>query len=114
MSRPQFNPTAEQRTLVKSMAALGIPHDSIALKIGVRSPKTLRKHFRLELDLGATDAIYTVGKTLYDMAKSGDCPAATIFFMKTRAGWREQPKAELAPGPPPPFIVECKQEGGQL
>jgi len=27
-----------------------------------------------ELDLGATDAIYTVGKTLFDMAKSGDCP----------------------------------------
>ena len=100
--------------MVKSMAAMGIPHDSIALKIGLRSPKTLRKHFRHELDLGRQMPSIKSEITLFDMAKSGDCPAATIFFMKTRAGWRERPTVEPAAGPPPPFIVECKQEGGQL
>jgi hypothetical protein len=75
MSRPQFNPTQEQRALVKSMAAMGIPHEDIARKIGVRSPKTLRKHFHDELDLGAMEANYKVLKTLFEMATSGEHPA---------------------------------------
>ena len=74
MSRPQFRPTEEQRIVVKSFAAVGMPHEQIALKIGVRSPKTLRKHFRQELDLGAVEANYAVGKTGFEMAKSGKHP----------------------------------------
>ena len=46
MSRPQLTPTEEQRRLVKSMAAVGISHEDIARKLRIRSPKTLRKHFR--------------------------------------------------------------------
>jgi hypothetical protein len=114
MSRPQFNPTPEQRGMVKSMAAMGILHEHIALKIGVRSPKTLRKHFRQELDLGAVEADYKVMSTLFQMATSGEHPGATIFWAKTRIGLREQPAFERAAGPPPPFVVECRQEGGQL
>ena len=114
MSRPQFTPTKDQRDIVKSMAAMGIPHEDIARKIGVRSPKTLRKHFRDELDLGAMEANYKVVKTLFEMATSGEHPAATIFWAKSRAGFRERPHFEPAAGPPPQFIVECKQEGGQL
>jgi hypothetical protein len=96
------------------MAAFGIPHDSIALKMSVRSPKTLRKYFREELDLGAMEANYKVLMTLFGMATSGEHPAATIFWAKTRCGFREQPAFEPASGPPPPFMVECKPEGGQL
>ena len=113
MSRPQFVPTPEQRGRVKSMAAIGTPHEQIALKIGIRSAKTLRKHFRHELDLGVTDANNTVGAKLYEMAKSGNHLAATIFWMKVRAGWRERPAFEPASGPPPPFIVAIEQKGGQ-
>jgi hypothetical protein len=114
MSRPQFRPTEELRALVKSLAAFGIPHDSIALKIGVRSSKTLRKYFRQELDLGAMEANYRVVKTLFGMATSGEHPGATIFWAKTRCGFQERSAFEPASGPPPPFMVECKQEGGQL
>ena len=32
MSRPRFNPTSEQRGMVKSMAAMGILHELIASK----------------------------------------------------------------------------------
>jgi hypothetical protein len=94
------------------MVALGIQHDKIALILGLRSPKTLRKHFRHELDVGAIEAICTVGKTAFDMAKSGEHPRMTIFFLKARGGWREQPAFESAAGPPPPFIVAQEQAGG--
>jgi hypothetical protein len=113
MPRPMFTPTADQRALVKSMAGLGTPHEDIARKIGIRSPKTLRKHFRDELDLGSTDADYNVRRTLYQMATSGKDTAATIFWMKVRAGWRERPVFEPAAVPPPPFIVARAPEGGQ-
>jgi hypothetical protein len=105
MPRPQLKPTDEQRRLVKSMAAMGIPHEDIALKIGVRSPKTIRKHFREELDLGATEANYNVTQTLYKMATSGECPAATIFWAKTRCRFRERHPDDVERTAAPPFIV---------
>ena len=113
MGRPQFTPTKEQRDLVKSMAAVGIPHEKIARKIKLRSPKTLRKHFSEELDLGATDANYKVGKTLFDLATSGKCPPATIFWAKSRGGFHERP-AFQAPAVPPDFSVVCEQKGGPV
>jgi hypothetical protein len=93
---------------------MGIPHQDIALKIGIRSPKTIRKYFRQELDLGVTEANYKVAKTLFEMATSGDCPAATIFWAKTRNGFREHPHSAGAPITPPPFIVAPAPAGGQL
>jgi hypothetical protein len=96
------------------MAAMGIPHDDIALRIGLRSPKTIRKHFREELHIGSIDADYKVAKTLFQMATSGEHPAATIFWAKTRNGFREHPHCSNRPvAPPPPFIVARDQEGGQ-
>jgi len=105
MPRPRLTPSAEQRQKVKSMAAMGIPQKRIAEMIGLRSEKTLRRHFRQELDAGETEANYNVGKTLYSMATSGKDPLATIFWMKARAGWRDRPSFEPASIPPPPFIV---------
>jgi hypothetical protein len=61
MPRPKLNPTPDQRNQVKSFAAFGIAHEDIAKVIGIKSPKTLRKHFRQELDLGAIEANGRVG-----------------------------------------------------
>ena len=110
MPRLPISPTQEQRRLVKSMAAVGVPHEDIARKIGVRSPKTLRKHFREELDLGMIDANYNVGKTFYEMAASGEDVAATIFWVKTRNMFRE-PSRDGGVQAPPPFIV-APESGG--
>jgi len=52
MPRPKLNPTEEQRRMVKTMAAMGGKQEEIAMKIGIHSPKTLRKYFRNELDQG--------------------------------------------------------------
>ena len=91
MARPTFVPTEEQRQLVKSLAAYGMKHDAIARRLGIRSTKTLAKHFREELDAGETEANAQVAQTLFQLASSGECPAASMFWMKTRAGWRETP-----------------------
>jgi hypothetical protein len=78
-----------QRRQVEAMAAYGIPEFDIARVVGV-DPKTLRKHYRDELDLGETKANAQVAGYLYNAAKGGNV-TAQIFWLKTRAKWRETP-----------------------
>jgi hypothetical protein len=110
MSRPKFIPTDLHRTTAKSLAAYGIPHEEIAQMIGIRSAKTLRRHFRDELTRGSIEATAQVSQTLYQMATSGEEPACTIFWMKTRAGWREKQRTENAPSAVPDFVVTVDKE----
>lgn len=85
----RFEPTPDQRRTVKTMAGFGIPHTDIAPFIGIDT-KTLRKHFREELDRGMTEANAKVAQSLFQMATQGKNVAAAIFWMKARAGWREK------------------------
>ena len=71
MARTAFKPTDEQRHLVRAMASSGVCQTGIAQWVRLRSPKTLRKHFREELDRGRTGSDVEVGNTLYKMAVSG-------------------------------------------
>lgn len=109
MPRPKIRPTDEQRRLVKSLAACGIRQEEIGRMVGIRSPKTLRLHFRQELDRGAPEANYTVAQALYKKAAAGDTMAAT-FWLKSRAGWQDRPAFEPGTIAPPPFIIA--REGG--
>ena len=84
-----YVPTDEQRRMVKVMSGFGIPQTDIANQLGVDA-KTLRKHFREELDRGMTEANMRVAQSLYNMATTGGSVAAAIFWMKARAGWREK------------------------
>jgi hypothetical protein len=90
----KFVPTDEQRRAVRAMAAYGIPQDDIAKVIEI-APKTLRLAFRTELDKAPIEANTKVAQTCYQMAISGQHPAATFFWLKTRAGWRETDRHEL-------------------
>jgi len=82
MSRPSFKPTAEQRKMVKSMAALGLTHEQMAIAIGIRSPKTVRRHFRKQLNAGHAEAIATVSSVAFEMAQSGKYPSMTRFWLR--------------------------------
>lgn len=96
--RPAYEPTPEARRTVKGMAAVGVPAEDIARVLDV-DPKTLRKHFRRELDTGSVEANARVAQSLFQKA-IGNTPQSTIaaiFWLKTRAGWVEKPAAE-APG----------------
>jgi hypothetical protein len=110
MARTAFKPTAEQKRLVKVLSAHGIRQEDIATEVGLRSPKTLRKHFRKELDLGRISADIAVGKTLYQMASSGKCIAATIYWENRKAA-RQARKlvAVTRPAAVPDFVVTSDQ-----
>ena len=82
MPRPSFKPTAEQRKLVKSLAAVGLRQEQICDMLRLRSPKTLRKHFRAELDNGLAEATAAITRTAYEMALSGRYPAMLLFWLK--------------------------------
>ncbi|MBR1194369.1 hypothetical protein [Bradyrhizobium sp. AUGA SZCCT0160] len=71
------------------MAAYGIPETDISRVVHV-DPKTLRKHYREELDLGESKANAQVAGFLFNAAKNGNV-TAQIFWLKTRARWRETP-----------------------
>ena len=89
MGRRAHKPDPLLRRQVEAMAAYGIPEPDIARVVSV-DPKTLRKHYREELDLGGTKANAQVAGFLFNSAKNGNV-SAQIFWLKTRAKWRETP-----------------------
>jgi hypothetical protein len=94
MSRIPFKPTPELRTLVKTWAAVGVPQDDIATLIDC-SPKTLRKHFRKELDLGMAEATAVVVRELLRLVQAGNT-SAQIFWTKVQCqGWSRELATEV-------------------
>ena len=89
MGRRAHKPDPALRRQVETLAAYGIPETDISRVVGVH-PKTLRKHYREELDLGETKANAQVAGFLFNSARSGNV-TAQIFWLKTRARWRETP-----------------------
>jgi hypothetical protein len=78
------------------MAATGFPHEEIASCLGTEGidPKTMRKHFKVELATSRIKANAAVANRAYQMAVAGDPPAATFFYLKTQLGWRETTRVE--------------------
>jgi hypothetical protein len=89
-----FEPSDEQRRTVRALSGFGVPQPDIAVHVGI-DPKTLREHFREELDRGSIEATAKVAQSLFNMATSGNNVAAAIFWMKARAGWREKNNLEI-------------------
>ena len=100
VGRPPYQPTDQARLQVKTLAAVGVRHEDIASKLGI-SADTLTKYYRQELDDGRIDANAQIAKSLYEQAKSGNT-TAMIFWLKTRAGWKEtQVNEHTGPGGEP-------------
>lgn len=87
MPRKQHEPTLEMRQTVQLHATVGTDQETIARVLDI-DPKTLRKHYRDELDISLAKANAQIGGVLFNKAKGGDT-AAMIFWMKTQAKWRE-------------------------
>ena len=72
------------------MASQGVPHETIALCLGKKGidPKTMRKHFRRELDTAAAITNANIGTNVYNAAMRGEAWAC-CFWLKCRAGWKD-------------------------
>lgn len=89
-------PTDATRRQVEAMAAYGIPQEDIARVVAIDA-KTLRKYYPEELATGATKATAKVAENLYRKATGDGKESVTagIFWLKTRAGWKETTVNEL-------------------
>ena len=87
MARKAFVADEATREKVRHLAGLGVSQDDIARIISC-APKTLRKRFRDELDRGVAEANAVISGSLFAAAKAGNT-TAQIFWLKTRAGWKE-------------------------
>jgi hypothetical protein len=92
MARKAFVVNDALREKARYLAGLGVRQDDIARIIGC-APKTLRKRFRDELDRGVAEANATISGSLFGAAKGGNV-TAQIFWLKTRAHWRERMAAD--------------------
>jgi hypothetical protein len=92
MARTAFAVTDAVRERVRYLAGVGVRQDDIARIIGC-APKTLRKRLRDELDRGVAEANATIAGYLFAAAKAGNI-TAIIFWLKTRAHWRERPPVD--------------------
>ena len=80
--RKQHAPTDAQRKLVELHATVGTTQDMIARVIGI-DKKTLRLHYRDELDLSMAKANATIGGALFNKAKGGDTASMTFWAQAT-------------------------------
>jgi len=94
VGRRAHGPDPTTRRQVEAMAAYGVPEADIARVLAVDA-KTLRKHYREELDTGHVKATAKVAEFLFRKATTDgpQCVTAAIFWMKTRGGWRETPQS---------------------
>jgi hypothetical protein len=98
MGRRAHLPGPVERRQVEAMAGYGVPETDIARVLGI-DPKALRKHYRDELDTGHIVANAKVAESLFRKATGDHRQAVTaaIFWLKTRAGWKEPSAHEPEP-----------------
>jgi hypothetical protein len=96
MGRPAHKPDPTSRRQVEAMAAYGVPEADVAKVLAI-DPKTLRKHYRSELDTGSIKANSKVAESLYRKALGDGSQSVTaaIFWLKTRARWKETTVSEV-------------------
>jgi hypothetical protein len=90
--RPPHLATDDTRKKVYELSSVGTTYEDIAKVIGI-SHDTLTKYYRPELDRGRIDANAIIAGTLFKQAQDGNTSAA-IFWLKTRAQWKETQKHE--------------------
>jgi hypothetical protein len=105
--RKAFVPNPAQRKMVRKLTGWGIPQQHICPLVTdpqtgkPLDPKSLRKHFALDIRIGAVEANFTVGRlilaTILGLPPPGTVAITdervraklAIFWAKTRMGWSE-------------------------
>ena len=92
----KHKPTTKTRKQTEEMAGYGLPHEQIGAIIGI-DDKTLRKHYRTELDRGKAIASVAVAKRLFQKATEDGDTTAMIWWTKSQMGWTDKPKESDEP-----------------
>jgi hypothetical protein len=87
-NKRNHTPTAETHKQVETLAGYGLTVEQIGHVLEC-SHDTVRRHYGAELERGQAVAVAKVAQTAFQMATSGSEPAMTMFWLKTRAKWRE-------------------------
>lgn len=117
--RPKFEATDEMRGMVRAYVECGYGERDICGRLGIKDPKTLRKHFRKELDFAAMDFFSAVIRSLGRQAIGAPAQhdahgnllraeippnvGAACFIAKCRGkklGWSERHEVTGADGAP--------------
>lgn len=91
MNGVPHKPNDETRAQVSALVSFGNTQEEIA-KFFEISVDTLVKHYRKELDTAVLVANAKVARCLFSKAIDQDDLSAQIFWLKTRARWRETDK----------------------
>ena len=102
-------PTVKSRAEVTSLTSFGITQEDICKYLGI-SIKTLEKHYRYEIDTAVTRANGQVANALYTKAVKGNDTTAMIFWLKTRAQWREVNRTEITGKDGKPLEIDTKYQ----
>lgn len=81
----EHEPTLESRAKVAGFACAGFSQAQIATYFDI-DEKTLRKHYRDELDKSKMDKTMLLGNNLFQDAVNGD-KQAREFWLKTQGRW---------------------------
>jgi len=97
VGRPPHLPNDDSRNQVYELSRVGTRYEDIATMLSI-SADTLTKYYPDELKKGRIEANAVIAGTLYEKAKSGDT-TSMIFWLKSRAQWKETQKHELSGDP---------------
>lgn len=104
-----YVPSDADRQRVRLMAVAGIVQEDIARVIGIPE-RTMRRHFREELDLALIEANAKVAGNLFMMATGPRNEKATaqaaIWWTKARMGWRDTTRVEQTGADGGPLQIE--------
>jgi hypothetical protein len=89
LGRRAHRPDERGRRQVEALAAYGVPEADIARVVGI-DPKTLRKHYRDELDTGGIKATAKVAEFLL-------CKATTTAAVRHRRNLLDEDESRRAP-----------------
>lgn len=88
-NKPHHDPTDKTRAEVSALTSFGNTQEEIASYLGI-SVDTLARKYRDELDNALVRANAKVAAKLFRKATEDNDLTAIIFWLKTRAKWREK------------------------
>jgi hypothetical protein len=104
----KHRPSPETREIVERAVSLGLTEETINSILGL-SDRTLRKYYKNQIANGQQRANLAIGRKLYDLCMNGD-RSAIFFWLKCRAGWREQvaPSVNVSATATPGSCCACR------